>query len=304
MPQPSWGTSDGFAFVVVDRASRAPAGTGQSAATSATAAPTVLASSSGFYVDPNGPAPSQVHTWLAEGRTADAQQLRKLAGQPVPLWASGPGPGHRPGARLRRRRHPGSAAAAAGALQHPRAGLRAVLRRGASDAGHYRAWVGKLLGGLAARPVTVIVEPDAVADEIKGCGREAGHRPPALLAETVERLKDAGPVQVYLDAGNPGFVADPGQVADALHRSGVAKAERVQLERVQLPHHGGKHRLRHRDLHQARRRSVRDRHQPKRQRPAEGGRRRRAILLQPARRRRCSPADAADRPKLMTTPVR
>jgi len=76
----------------------------------------------------------------------------------------------------------------------------------------------------------VIVEPDAVPHEVDGCGRNAaGTDRPALLAETVGRLKDSGPVQVYLDAGNPGFVSDTEQVANALRRSGVAKADGFSL---------------------------------------------------------------------------
>jgi len=191
----------------------------------------VIASPSGFYVDPNGPAPSQVRAWRAAGRTTDADQLEKLADQPVPLWATGDPA--RVTAQVR-----GFVDAATRARQRPQLVLYNIPGRdcgqfsagGAPDADHYRAWVGKVLDGLGARPATVIVEPDAVPHEVDGCGRNAaGTDRPALLAETVGRLKDSGPVQVYLDAGNPGFVSDTEQVANALRRSGVAKADGFSL---------------------------------------------------------------------------
>ena len=49
------------------------------------------------------------------------------------------------------------------------------------------------------------------------------------MSDAVEVLKAAGPVTVYLDAGNPGFVSDTGVLADALKRSGVEKADGFAL---------------------------------------------------------------------------
>jgi endoglucanase len=42
-------------------------------------------------------------------------------------------------------------------------------------------------------------------------------------------LKASGPVTVYLDAGNPGFVADVGALAGALRASGVERADGFSL---------------------------------------------------------------------------
>jgi len=191
----------------------------------------VIASPSGFYVDPAGAAPTQVRTWREQGRTADADQLAKLADQPVPLWATGD-PVKVTG-QVR-----GFVDAAGRARQRPLLVLYNIPGRdcgqfsagGAPDAEHYRAWLGKVLDGLAGRAATVIVEPDAVPHEIDGCGHNAaGTDRAALLTETVGRLKDAGPLRVYLDAGNPGFVTDTDQVADALRRSGVARADGFSL---------------------------------------------------------------------------
>ena len=42
-----------------------------------------------YYVDPNTPAARQVAELLAQGRTDDANQLRKIADQPVAHWVGG-----------------------------------------------------------------------------------------------------------------------------------------------------------------------------------------------------------------------
>ena len=66
-----------------------------------------------------------------------------------------------------------------------------------------------MVAALAHRPVTVILEPDAIPHAVTGCVSPAqvGERY-QLLAEAVGALKASGPVEVYLDAGGPGFVSD------------------------------------------------------------------------------------------------
>lgn len=63
--------------------------------------------------------------------------------------------------------------------------------------------------------------------EVSGCGRVEGRA--ELLSDAVAVLKGAGPVAVYVDAGNPGFVPDTGALAEALTRSGVEKADGFSL---------------------------------------------------------------------------
>jgi hypothetical protein len=90
------------------------------------------------------------------------------------------------------------------------------------DAAEYRAWIREVAGALQGVAATVVLESDAVPHEVSGWGRVEGR--PELLTVAVEVLKAAGPVAVYVDAGNPGFVTDTGAIADALKRSGVGRA--------------------------------------------------------------------------------
>ena len=59
----------------------------------------------------------------------------------------------------------------------------------------------------------MILEPDALPQTLTNCegqGEQEGRE--ELLAEAVRTLKRAGG-EVYIDAGNPGFVTDIGKLA-------------------------------------------------------------------------------------------
>ena len=187
-----------------------------------------LPSPSGFFVDPGTPAARQQQQWAAEGRTDDARRIGEIAAQPVPDWLTQPT--SQVGAEVTR--YVGLARAA---KQRPLFVPYFVPGRdcssysagGAKDAADYRRWIREVAGALNGAAATVVLEPDAVPHEISGCGRVEGRA--ELLTDAVSVLKAAGPVTVYLDAGNPGFVTDTGALADALKRSGVAQADGFAL---------------------------------------------------------------------------
>jgi endoglucanase len=187
-----------------------------------------LPSPSGFFVDPGTPAARQQQQWMAEGRADDARRIGEIAAQPVPDWLTQPT--GQVGAEVTR--YVGLAKAA---KQRPLFVPYFVPGRdcssysggGAADAADYRAWIREVAGALRGVAATVVLEPDAVPHEVSGCGRVEGRA--ELLTDAVSVLKAAGPVVVYLDAGNPGFVTDPGAIADALRRSGVEKADGFSL---------------------------------------------------------------------------
>jgi endoglucanase len=192
------------------------------------APPAALASPTGFYVDPSAPAARQAQEWAAAGRADDARRIGTIAAQPMPDWLTQPtGAVGAEVARVVDR------AAAVGqkpllvAYHVPGRDCGSYSGGGAKDAGDYRAWIREVAGALAGRAATVVLEPDAVAHEVTGCGAIDGR--PELLADAVQVLKAAGPVAVYLDAGNPGFVPDTGALAEALRRSGVAAADGLSL---------------------------------------------------------------------------
>jgi endoglucanase len=187
-----------------------------------------LASPSGFYVDPDSPAARQRQQWAGQGRTEDARRIGELAAQPLPDWLTAPT--GKVGAEVT-----GYVGRAAAVNQVPLLVAYYVPGRdcssysggGAADAGDYRAWIREVASALKGRAATVVLEPDAVPHEVSGCGQ--GLDRPALLSDAVQVLKAAGPVTVYLDAGNPGFVTDTGALAQALKDSGVQKADGFSL---------------------------------------------------------------------------
>ena len=93
---------------------------------------------------------------------------------------------------------------------------------GAQDDDAYRSFVGQMADGLAGTKAIVILEPDALAQTLTKCAGEQGSRE-ALLAGAVKTLSGAGG-EVYIDAGNPGFVTDIGRLADGLRNAGIDQA--------------------------------------------------------------------------------
>lgn len=195
-----------------------------------TTPPVALPSPTGYYVDPDSPAAQQQREWEAAGRTADAAAIGRIASQPVPLWltADTASVAAQAGGYADR-------AAAVGqkplfvAYHIPNRDCGSFSSGGAADAADYAAWIRQVAGALKGRAATIVLEPDAVPHEVSGCVGDAVSQRHAMLSDAISVLKAAGPVTVYLDAGNPGFVKDPAAIADALAASGVAQADGFSL---------------------------------------------------------------------------
>ncbi|MFI1193356.1 glycoside hydrolase family 6 protein [Micromonospora sp. NPDC020750] len=176
-----------------------------------------------FYVDPANPAGAQADRWAAQGRTADAEALRAIAGRPSAKWLTG-----NPAVRAE---VDAFLTAAAVAGQTPVLVVHNVPDRdcarrgagGAGDAADYQRWIRDLAAGVAGRPVTVVLEPGAVPDAVAGCVPDVASRL-ALLRDAVAVLGSTGGARVYLDAGHPGWITDVDRLAAALRRAGIADA--------------------------------------------------------------------------------
>jgi endoglucanase len=182
-----------------------------------------------FYVNPTTPAATQVARWTAEGRVEDAKQLRKIGDRPTAQWLTGgtTAVGGQVDAVL-------GPAAAAGqvpvlvAYNIPHRDCGNFSSGGAASADAYRGWIRELAAGIKGRPVTVILEPDAIAHTFDDCVTDATERY-ALLDDAIATLKAAGGARVYLDAGHPSWVKDVHQLAGALTRAGIAQADGFSL---------------------------------------------------------------------------
>lgn len=200
--------------------------TGGAPGTEAGAAGTPAAARSGDYVDADRPAARQGITWSRDGRAADADVLRRISEQPSALWPTA-------GGGDVRAQVDGYVTRALAAGQGPLVVLYAIPDRdcgglsagGVDDAQGYRRYVGDVVAGLAGRWATVIVEPDAVPEAVNGCrGVDVDDRY-RLIASAIGTLRAGGPVRLYVDAGNPGFVPDLTRLAAALGRAGLGQAD-------------------------------------------------------------------------------
>ncbi|MFG2145835.1 glycoside hydrolase family 6 protein [Streptomyces sp. NPDC048696] len=182
-----------------------------------------------FWVDPDSSAARQIKIWEAQGRTADAEALRRIADRPTALWAAWDDP--RPGIR----------AAVAGAAKDRRTVLLVAYNiphrdcgglsaGGAADVAAYRTWYGMFGEAIGDAKAIVVLEPDAVAHMVDGCTtREHWDERYQLLNEAVDHFKKLPHTKVYLDAGNPAWIPDPNKLVEPLTRAGVARADGFAL---------------------------------------------------------------------------
>ncbi len=179
-----------------------------------------------FYVWDQASAARQLALARSQGHSAALAALARLAAQPTALWLSG--------AQARGKAEElTSKSAAAGrtalivAYDIPHRDCGQFSAGGAVGPAEYRQWVDELASELADRAAWVVLEPDAVAHTVDGCGvrgAKAAERY-ELLSYAITELKKHPQVRVYLDAGNAGWLKDPAALIDALRRSGVGAAD-------------------------------------------------------------------------------
>ncbi|MFI6446184.1 glycoside hydrolase family 6 protein [Kitasatospora sp. NPDC050543] len=178
-----------------------------------------------FFV-PATPAGAQLAELRAKGRTAEADTLARIAGQPAARWLGEQDTGGTAEELSRQAAAVGrTAVLVAYAIPHRDCGQ--FSAGGVADAAAYRAWITAIGAGLADRGAWVVLEPDAVAHSLEGCGLGAADVAEryALLAFAVKELKKHQRVRVYLDAGNAGWVQDRQALVGALRSSGIGEAD-------------------------------------------------------------------------------
>lgn len=183
-----------------------------------------------FWVDPQSPAAQQIQMWQREGRTQDAELLKKIADEPAALWPAGeidPAPMVR-AATVSATAEGRTALFVAYNIPHRDCGQHSA--GGAADGDAYRAWIGKFADALGDAKALVVLEPDAVAHLVDGCTpAENGPEREQLLGEAIARLKQQPNTKVYLDAGNPAWIRESWKLVDPLKRSGIESADGFSL---------------------------------------------------------------------------
>jgi endoglucanase len=179
-----------------------------------------------LWVDPSSAAARQVSVWQAEGQSANAARLTRIAGQPFAIWLTDTS-----AATITRLREQTQAAAAAGrvptfvAYNIPDRDCGGHSQGGAASTAAYSAWIKQVATTIGQNRVIVVLEPDALPDTVQGCAAALANQRYLLLAGAVQTLKANPGTTVYLDAGNPGFPTNPRDLVDPLRRSGIARAD-------------------------------------------------------------------------------
>ena len=183
------------------------------------------ATTGSLWVNPDSPAARARATALAQGRTADAAALAKIASRPTATWLTGSSSP----ATVQR---VVASAAAAGQLPVfvayylPNRDCGSYSAGGASSASQYLSWVNSVATNLGASRAIVIVEPDAVAMAAShSCAAAVADSRLVLLSQTVTALKRAPNARVYLDAGHSGWVSNLSLLASTLKASGLRSAD-------------------------------------------------------------------------------
>ena len=185
-----------------------------------------------LYVNPDNNGRKGAQQLRAAGKVQQARLVqRRIADRPTATWLTPD-----PDAVYAEARQITRAAAAEGSLpvlvayNVPNRDCGLFSSGGAADIDAYLEWVGSLAAGVGRNPAVVVLEPDALAHALEGCGsaRAADERK-RLLAEAVAILKRQPQLRVYVDAGNASWITDVDALAAGLKASGVEQADGFAL---------------------------------------------------------------------------
>ncbi|MCT7357035.1 glycoside hydrolase family 6 protein [Streptomyces sp. 15-116A] len=177
-----------------------------------------------FWVNPDGLAARKVAELIHDGKEKEAEQIRKIAEQPVAEWISPENPEEQARGYTEAADKTGRTALLV-LYNIPHRDCGQYSQGGAADGNAYRDFVNDVAKGIGDRPATVILEPDAVLHLVDGCTPQQFHEERYdLLSGAVQKLTALKNTKVYLDAGNAGW-GNPDQIYDPLKRAGIDQAD-------------------------------------------------------------------------------
>ncbi|MFI6766849.1 glycoside hydrolase family 6 protein [Streptomyces sp. NPDC050355] len=182
-----------------------------------------------YWVNPDSKAARQVSAYGKDGEAADARLVDRIAAQPVAEWIGVDDPqGEARGFTQAAAKADREALLVLYNIPHRDCG--SYSQGGAADGNAYRAWLDGVLKGIGDRATTVVLEPDALPHIADKCTPQQFHEERyALLTEAVGKLKALPHTKVYLDAGNPHWIKDPGAMVEPLKRAGIDRADGFAL---------------------------------------------------------------------------
>lgn len=174
-----------------------------------------------LFVDPASNARRQADSWRTS-RSQDARAIDVIAQQPQAFWIN-EWAGNPRNAVKKIVSQVGRADALPVLVAYniPNRDCGSHSAGGARDGAAYQRWIREFAAGLSGRKSVVVVEPDALAGKCADGARSE------LLRDAVQVLKAAG-AAVYLDAGNPNWIAAK-VMSERLKQAGVAQADGFAL---------------------------------------------------------------------------
>ncbi|MFE9772975.1 glycoside hydrolase family 6 protein [Streptomyces sp. NPDC005931] len=177
-----------------------------------------------YWVNPEGLAARKVAELRKDGKKAEAEQIRKIAEQPVAEWISPENPEEQARGFTEAADKAGRTALLV-LYNIPHRDCGQYSQGGAADGNAYRGFVDAVAKGIGDRPATVILEPDAILHLVDGCTPQQFHEERYdLLKGAVTELAGLKNTKVYLDAGNAGW-GNLDQIFDPLKRAGIDQAD-------------------------------------------------------------------------------
>ncbi|MBC9730408.1 glycoside hydrolase family 6 protein [Streptomyces sp. TRM68367] len=177
-----------------------------------------------FWVNPDGSAAQQLATYEKGGKDPEAEQIRKIAEQPVAEWITPENPEEQARGFTEAADKAGRTALLV-VYNIPHRDCGQYSQGGAADGNAYRAFVGNVAKGIGDRPATVILEPDAVLHLVDNCTPEQYHEERYdLLKGAIAKFTSLENTKVYLDAGNAGW-GEPDAIFEPLKRAGIDQAD-------------------------------------------------------------------------------
>lgn len=183
-----------------------------------------------FWVNPDSKAAAALKATKEDGTTKDAELIEKIAEQPAGEWI-------RPEKAESQVRSFTEAAAEDGPspvlvmYNIPHRDCGQYSQGGAKSADAYRAFTDQVVKGIGDREASIVVEPDALPHILQeGCVPPEKHEEQyTLINEAVTKLKKLPRTKVYIDAGNPHWIRDPGGMVEPLKKAGIDKADGFSL---------------------------------------------------------------------------
>ena len=212
------------------------------AAAAAAGQPTPVSQFTRFFTPAPPPdAVRQIVTLLRSGQVADAQAIIRMERTPQAVWFTSGTP-QQVGRAVRRTSIEATAQRSMPTMviyNVPGRDCSQYSSGGAGSDTAYRAWIDGFAAGLRKnQPVTVIVEPDGLANLPSDCpSAYPGQDVAALTSGRIADIKYAGEAimaanpkaLVYLDAGHSGWHA-VGEIAERLDQAGVGQFQGVALD--------------------------------------------------------------------------